>query len=1160
MCDFTPLHCHTQFSLLDGAADIDEMVKKAKEDGMTAVAITDHGNMFGVFKFFAACKKHGIKPILGCEVYVVEDRFNKKFTRENKDKRYHQLLLAKNEIGYKNLMHIVSLGFIDGLYMDFPRVDFELIKAHSEGLIATTCCVGAEVPQTMIYKGVAEAEKVFLKWLDVFKEDYYIELQRHDIDDLDGTGWSQEAINQELLKFAKKHNVKPIATNDSHYVNQKDYEAHDILLCMQTGKDFIDPNRFKFPNDKFFFKTQYQMKDLFKDVPNSIENTMEIAEKVSSLDLNRDILLPAFQIPPAFKDQDDYLRFLTFDGAKRRWGAILPVEIIDRLDFELATIKKMGFPGYFLIVQDFIQEGRNLGVSIGPGRGSAAGSAVAFAIGITNVDPIKYNLLFERFLNPDRVSMPDMDIDFDDEGRSKVIDYVIDKYGKNQVAQIITYGTMAARSSIKDVGRVLKVPLSETDRMAKLVPEGPSVKLKDAFKEVEELRALKSDQTDLRGKTLQLAETLEGSVRHRGIHAAGVIIAPDDIKKYVPVCTAKDADLYVTQFDGKYIESAGMLKMDFLGLKTLTIIRDALKMIEKGHNIKIDPDKIDLTDTKTFELFQNGDTIGVFQFESGGMQKSLKDLKPDSFEDLIAMNALYRPGPMDYIPNYVRRKHGMEPTTYDLPEMEEYLKDTYGITVYQEQVMLLSQKLANFTKGKADELRKAMGKKDRVKLDSLKPLFMSGCESNNLDLQTCEKIWVDWEKFASYAFNKSHATCYAFVAFQTAYLKAHYPAEFMAAVLSHNMSDIKMVNFFLSESRRIGIHTLGPDINESSVKFSVNKKGEIRFALAAIKGVGEAAVSAIIEEREIKAFENIFDFVKRVNLRAVNKKNIESLSQAGAFDSFEDLHRAHYNHQFNDGTTFIEKLIKYGNHSKDIESQNQNSLFGGTDDAGIPEPDIPPANKWSNFEQLQKEKEVTGIYISGHPLDDFNLEISHVCNTDFEGLDEFKTKEVIIACMVGSINKRVDKNGKPWAIVTFQDVMGSQEVLFFNKDYINFLAYLETGTLVVLRGKYIPSFRDKAIFELRINSIEYLHDLMEKSAKSLSIFMHYASLNEKFVDELYGVLQKHKGRKPFKVYLLDDNKNDETLSFANKKFGVNITKDLYRELDDMRNIIVKLTF
>ncbi|HNI01415.1 MAG TPA: DNA polymerase III subunit alpha, partial [Chitinophagales bacterium] len=547
MCDFTPLHCHTQFSLLDGAADIDEMVKKAKEDGMTAVAITDHGNMFGVFKFFAACKKHGIKPIIGCEVYVVEDRFNKKFTRENKDKRYHQLLLAKNEIGYKNLMHIVSLGFIDGLYMDFPRVDFELIKAHSEGLIATTCCVGAEVPQTMIYKGVAEAEKVFLKWLDVFKEDYYIELQRHDIDDLDGTGWSQEAINQELLKFAKKHNVKPIATNDSHYVNQKDYEAHDILLCMQTGKDFIDPNRFKFPNDKFFFKTQYQMKDLFKDVPNAIENTMEIAEKVSSLDLNRDILLPAFQIPPAFKDQDDYLRFLTFDGAKRRWGAILPVEIIDRLDFELATIKKMGFPGYFLIVQDFIQEGRKLGVSIGPGRGSAAGSAVAFAIGITNVDPIKYNLLFERFLNPDRVSMPDMDIDFDDEGRSKVIDYVIDKYGKNQVAQIITYGTMAARSSIKDVGRVLKVPLSETDRMAKLVPEGPSVKLKDAFKEVEELRALKSDETDLRGKTLQLAETLEGSVRHRGIHAAGVIIAPDDIKKYVPVCTAKDADLYVTQ-------------------------------------------------------------------------------------------------------------------------------------------------------------------------------------------------------------------------------------------------------------------------------------------------------------------------------------------------------------------------------------------------------------------------------------------------------------------------------------------------------------------------------------------------------------------------------------------------------------------------------------
>ncbi|HMY24439.1 MAG TPA: DNA polymerase III subunit alpha, partial [Chitinophagales bacterium] len=700
MCDFAPLHCHTQYSLLDGAADIDAMVRKAKADNMPAVAITDHGNMFGAFKFFSACKKHDIKPILGCEVYVVEDRFNKKFTRDNKDKRYHQLLLAKNELGYKNLMKIVSLGFIDGIYMDFPRVDRALIEQYSDGLIATTCCVGAEVPQTMITKGVEAAEKVFLEWLKIFGDDYYIELQRHEIDDLDGTGWSQEAINKELIKFGKKHNVKIIATNDSHYVDQKDSEAHDILLCLQTGKDFIDPNRFKFANNKFYFKTQFEMKETFKDVPYAIENTLEIVEKVEKLNLQRDILLPAFQLPVGFNNQDDYLRFLTIEGAKKRWGSILSLDVVERLDFELKTIQHMGFPGYFLIVQDFINEGKKLGVSIGPGRGSAAGSAVAYAIGITNVDPIKYNLLFERFLNPDRISMPDIDIDFDDEGRERVIDYVIDKYGKNQVAQIITYGTMAAKSSIKDVGRVLKVPLSDTDKMSKLVPEKPKITLEKAYEEVEELRNMRDNP--MYKQTLQLAEELEGSIRNRGIHASAVIIAPDDIVNYVPVCTAKDAELLVTQFDGSIIESAGMLKMDFLGLKTLTILRDALKLIEKNHDIKIDLDTIPLDDKKTFELYKSGDTIGTFQFESAGMQKYLRDLQPDKFDDLIAMNALYRPGPMEYIPNFAARKNGREKVQYDLPEMEEYLKETYGITVYQEQVMLLSQKLAGFTKGKAD--------------------------------------------------------------------------------------------------------------------------------------------------------------------------------------------------------------------------------------------------------------------------------------------------------------------------------------------------------------------------------------------------------------------------------------------------------------------------
>lgn len=1155
MCDFAPLHCHTQYSLLDGAADIDTMIKKAKADNMPAVAITDHGNMFGAFKFYSSCLKNDVKPIFGCEVYVVEDRNQKSFTRENKDKRYHQLLLAKNEIGYKNLMKIVSTGYIDGLYMDFPRVDRALIKQYKEGIIATTCCVGAEVPQTIITKGVAEAEKVFLDWLDIFEEDYYIELQRHEIDDLDNTGWSQEAINQELLKFAQKHNVKVIATNDSHYVDQKDSEAHDILLCLQTGKDFIDPNRFKFPNDKFFFKTQFEMKDLFKDVPEAIENTLDIVEKVQKLDLKRDILLPAFQLPIGFKNQDDYLKFLTFEGARKRWGEILPINIIERLDFELNTIQNMGFPGYFLIVQDFINEGKKLGVSIGPGRGSAAGSAVAYAIGITNVDPIKYNLLFERFLNPDRISMPDIDIDFDDEGRQRVIDYVIDKYGKNQVAQIITYGTMAAKSSIKDVGRVLKVPLSDTDKMSKLVPEKPKITLADAYEEVEELRNMRTNP--MFKQTLQLAEELEGSIRNRGIHASAVIIAPDDIVNYVPVCKAKDSELNVTQFDGSVIENAGMLKMDFLGLKTLTILRDALKLIEKNHNIKIDLDTIPLDDQKTFELYQNGDTIGTFQFESAGMQKYLRDLKPDKFDDLIAMNALYRPGPMDYIPNFAARKNGKEQVQYDLPEMQEFLEETYGITVYQEQVMLLSQKLAGFTKGKADELRKAMGKKDRAKLDSLKPLFIEGCLKNNLDEQICEKIWVDWEKFASYAFNKSHSTCYAFVAFQTAYLKAHYPAEYMAAVLSHNMSDIKQINFFLSECRRMNVPTLGPDINESDVKFSVNKAGEIRFALSAIKGVGEAAVTDILLERNKSGtFKNIFDLTKRINSRTVNKKNIEALAQAGAFDSFPNVHRAQYFYKYKDESSFIELAIRFGNNVKEQEASSALSLFGDTADAEIPEPEIPATHPWPSFEKLQKEKEVTGIYISGHPLDEYELERVQYATASFETLDYYKDQEVKIVCMVSSVNKRVDKNGRPWAIAVFEDLDSTIEVAFFSEDYNKYLAFLEQGNRLFIKGFYRQSYRDKERYELKISQIDFMQDLLEKNGKGILVMMHYKYLEENLVDKIYKIVSKHSGKKMFQLYLFEDN--EAPLRFKSEKTAVKVTKDLYNELRILPNIKVKV--
>ena len=1155
MCDFAPLHCHTQYSLLDGAADIDAMLKKANADNMPAVAITDHGNMFGAFKFYSSCLKNNVKPIFGCEVYVVEDRTQKSFTRENKDKRYHQLLLAKNEIGYKNLMKIVSTGFIDGLYMDFPRVDRALIKQYKDGIIATTCCIGAEVPQTMINKGVEAAEKVFLEWLDIFEEDYYIELQRHDIDDLDNTGWSQEAINQELLKFAQKHHVKVIATNDSHYVNQKDSEAHDILLCLQTGKDFIDPNRFKFPNDKFFFKTQFEMKELFKDVPQAIENTLDIVEKVQKLDLKRDILLPAFQLPVGFNNQDEYLRFLTFDGARRRWGEILPINVIERLDFELQTIQNMGFPGYFLIVQDFINEGKKLGVSIGPGRGSAAGSAVAYAIGITNVDPIKYNLLFERFLNPDRISMPDIDIDFDDEGRQRVIDYVIDKYGKNQVAQIITYGTMAAKSSIKDVGRVLKVPLSDTDKMSKLVPEKPKITLADAYEEVEELRNMRSNP--MFKQTLQLAEELEGSIRNRGIHASAVIIAPDDIVNYVPVCKAKDSELNVTQFDGSVIESAGMLKMDFLGLKTLTILRDALKLIEKNHAIKIDLDTIPLDDAKTFELYQKGDTIGTFQFESAGMQKYLRDLKPDKFDDLIAMNALYRPGPMDYIPNFAARKNGKEQVQYDLPEMQEFLEETYGITVYQEQVMLLSQKLANFTKGKADELRKAMGKKDRAKLDSLKPLFIEGCKSNNLDEKICEKIWVDWEKFASYAFNKSHSTCYAFVAFQTAYLKAHYPAEYMAAVLSHNMSDIKQINFFLSECRRMSVPTLGPDINESEVKFSVNKAGEIRFALSAIKGVGEAAVTDILIERDKNGnFKNIFDLTKRINSRTVNKKNIEALAQAGAFDNFPNVHRAQYFYKYKDDTSFIELAIKFGNNVKEQEASSALSLFGNTVDAEIPEPEIPATHPWPSFEKLQKEKEVTGIYISGHPLDEYHLETKYFAKATFDQLEYYKDTEVSVVCMVSSVNKRVDKSGRPWAIVLFEDLESTFEIAFFNEDYNKYLAFLEQGNRLLLKGFYRQSYRDKERYDLKVSQIEFIQDVLEKYGKGIHLMMNYKYLESTLIDRIYKVVAKHSGKKLFRLYLYEEN--EPPLRFQSEKIGVKLTKDLFNELRLIQNLTVKL--
>src|SRR3954454_10026369 len=968
MCKFSHLHTHTQFSLLDGAASIKSLYQKAIADDMPALAITDHGNMFGAFEFVAEAYKHKnddgtlkVKPIVGCEFYVVADRTRKAFTKEQKDERYHQVLLAKNKQGYDNLLKLTSLGYTEGMYSKYPRIDKELLEKYHEGLIATTCCLGAYVPQTILHDGEDQAEKEFKWWLNMFGEDYYVELQRHGMKE-------QDKVNLSLLKFAAKHNVKVIASNDSHYTDQEDYNAHDILLCLNTGEkkstsgydDFINDDvqvkerRFKFPNDQFYFKKTTEMKELFKDLPESIDNTNEIAGKIELLNLKKDILLPNFPIPKEFQQHTDsnlnqweYLHYITYEGARKRYSEITE-DIRERLDFELFTIRTMGFAGYFLIVSDFIKAGRELGVFVGPGRGSAAGSVVAYCIGITNIDPIKYNLLFERFLNPDRKSMPDIDTDFDDDGRQKVIDYVVQKYGKNQVAQIVTFGTMAAKMSIKDVARVLDLPLAEANAMAKLVPEKPGTQLgrvlkapltvKEGEKSLEEKEQYGSEDienikklreiyagTDMRAQVLKEAERLEGSVRNTGIHAAGIIIAPRDLTDLIPVETAKDSDLWVTQIGGSSIEEAGVIKMDFLGLKTLSIIKTALSLIRQNHKIEVELDNVALDDELTYRLYQQGETNDTFQFESPGMQKYLRELKPDNFAELIAMIAVYRPGPMAYIPQYVARKHGREEVVYDLPEMQEYLEETYGITVYQEQVMLLSQKLAGFSKGDADILRKAMGKKQKSVLDKMKAQFVKGATAKGHPADTLEKIWTDWEAFAQYAFNKSHSTCYAFVAYQTAYLKAHYPHEYMAAILNH-AGAIEKLTFFMEECKRMGIRVLGPDINESLQGFAVNSKGELRFGFGGLKGVGEAAINSIIEERNANGnFTSIFDFIRRVNQRMVNKKSVECLVYSGAFDCFKEMHRAQYfNIPQGDTITIIERIIRYGNIYQNNKSQTSN--------------------------------------------------------------------------------------------------------------------------------------------------------------------------------------------------------------------------------------------
>ncbi|MEO6252665.1 MAG: DNA polymerase III subunit alpha [Ferruginibacter sp.] len=1201
---FSHLHVHTQFSLLDGAASIKNLYKKAIADGMPALTISDHGNMFGAFEFVKEAYNHKnddgtlkVKPIVGCEFYITTDRTRKTFSKEEKDPRHHQILLAKNAQGYKNLVKLTSLGYIEGLYSKYPRIDKELIHKYHEGLIATTCCLGALVPQTILKKGEAEGENEFKWWLNIFQEDYYVELQRHGIPE-------QEKVNEVLLKFAKKYNVKVIASNDSHYVDQKDFNAHDILLCINTGekqstpalREFTDDDvfaknkRFAFPNDQFYLKTGAEMSKVFEDLPQAIDNTNEIVDKVELLDLKREILLPHFVVPSNFKTQDEYLESLTWAGAKERYKILSP-EAEERIKFELGIIHKMGFAGYFLIVSDFIRAGRDMGVFIGPGRGSAAGSAVAYCIGITNIDPIKYNLLFERFLNPERKTMPDIDTDFDDEGRQKVLDYVVQKYGKNQVAQIITYGTMAAKSSIADVARVMDLPLAESRAISKLVPERPGINLKRllhapfTIKEakngeisLEEKEQLQSEDIenakklreiyngdDLQSKILHEAEILEGSVRNTGIHASAIIIAPKDLTELLPVATSKESELWLTQIEGNSIEEAGVIKMDFLGLKTLSILKTALLLIKQNHGVVIDIDGIPLDDEKTYKLYQQGDTNGTFQFESPGMQKYLRELKPDKFDDLIAMNALYRPGPMAYIPEYIDRKHGKKQVSYDLADMEEFLKETYGITVYQEQVMLLSQKLGGFSKGDADVLRKAMGKKQKSVLDKMKLQFVDGAIAKGHAKESLEKIWTDWEAFAQYAFNKSHSTCYAFVAYQTAYLKAHYPSEYMAAVLNHAGS-IDKITFFMEECKRMGLKVLGPDINESQNGFAVNPKGEIRFGFSGLKGVGENAIQNIIEERtKHGAYSSIYDLAKRVNHRNANKKSLESLVYSGAFDCFKDITRAQYFFQAPGDMQGLEKILKFGSIFQAQNASASNTLFGDLQMPDIVPPKLAVCEPWPLAVQLDYEKEVTGMFMSGHPLDNYKFEMKHYNITPLADYLEFKAavnthpnpaKSFRVAGLVVDAQHRLTKKGKNFAVLSIEDYSGKAEFMLWSEDYVKYTNYLDKGLIVMIEGAFRQRY-DGQSYDFSLNKLHLLDTVKSTLTKQVIIDVEPQFISEEMVEFIDANVKANPGKTSIKFNVIDSRNKFKVGMYSLEK-SLTMNDDLAFYLNENKDIEVSV--
>lgn len=1201
---FAHLHVHTQYSILDGQSKISELLKRAEADGQPALAITDHGNMFGVKEFIDTAKKLkvSLKPIVGCEVYVAKGKRTERNGREDQSS-YHLILLAKNMQGYHNLIKLSSLAYIEGFYYK-PRIDHELLEKYHEGLICCSACLGGEVPQAILNGSIEEAERLVQWYKSLFGEDYYLEVQRH-ISEIPEVGTKQyeeqEVVNNAIFSMAEKYGIKVIASNDVHFVKKEDGPAHDRLICINTNSEFNAPKRLRYTQQEYL-KSIEEMSELFKDHPETISNTLEIVDKIEKISLDHDPILPIFPLPEGFSDSNDYLHYLTYEGAKKRYGEDIPQGHRERIDFELETIKKMGFPDYFLIVQDFIQAARKMGVWVGPGRGSAAGSAVAYCLTITNIDPIKYDLLFERFLNPDRISMPDIDIDFDDEGRYKVFKYVEDKYGKDHVSHVITFGTMATKSVIKDVGRIQTLSLETTDYLSKSIPKKVTAMVNKEIddpdnpgqkktiqeeKEVDPTVALCMEKVpefkeamkdELVAQTLEFATKLEGTVRNTGVHACATIIGRDDLTNYIPLSTAKDKetgkDILVSQFEGSLIESAGMLKMDFLGLKTLTILKDCVEIIKHSRGIDLDVNTIPLDDELTYQLFSRGDTIGVFQFESPGMQKWLQELQPSRFEDLIAMNALYRPGPMEYIPDFVDRKHGRKKIEYDLDDMEEILHDTYGVTVYQEQVMLLSQKLAGFTKGMADKLRKAMGKKQLSVMAELQEKFFEGGAAHGYSKEKLDKIWTDWKAFAEYAFNKSHATCYAWVGYQTGYLKAHYRAEYMAAVLSNNFSNIEEITKFSDDCRRNGVKVLGPDINESFTKFTVNKDGDIRFGMSGIKGIGVNAVNSIIDVRESDGpFTDIFNFIERINTSVVNKKGMESLIYAGAFDRFTEVNRGSFALEASKGETFLDLLLRYGSEYQKSSESLKDSLFGDGLMVETVRPAIPVLPQLDELEILKKERELVGVYLSSHPLDKFRFEIENFTSMSLSQWQEYiekanmtlnKTKEICkdnftIAGLVKAVEVKPKSNGKGvFCKFTLEDFNTDSSFMLFDKDYEAFMGYLQPHKYIMMKVHLYPRYKKSeekdaplmiTSYGQKIEGMALLDNARETYIKELIVHIPVEILSEKFRKEFKKVINKHKGKSKLTFNIID-SKNRISTEFVSVKHSITVHDDIINYLKE----------